>query len=266
MYLRCAVYDSPKKWKSWLSLAELWYNTSYHTALGCTPFKALYGYDTNSGISLSGLDSSTSEAALTVQDRVAQMANLKEHLQRAQNKMKVQADRHMSEREFQGRDQVLLKLQPYAQHSVVNRPFPKLAFKYFGPFRVLERVGKATYKLELPEGSMIHPVFLVSQLKPFTPDYSPVFADFKTLVDLSIQDLLPEAVLHRRLVKKGNCAVPQVLVKWTNMPETSATWEDWHVMKTRFPDAVAWGQSTAQAGGDVTPQEECVSADKEAGV
>jgi hypothetical protein len=71
MYLRCAVYDSPKKWKSWLSLAELWYNTSYHTALGCTPFKALHGYDTNSSISLSGLDSSTSEAALTVQDRAA---------------------------------------------------------------------------------------------------------------------------------------------------------------------------------------------------
>jgi hypothetical protein len=71
MYLRCVVYDSPKKWKSWLSLAELWYNTSYHTALGCTPFKALHGYDTNSSISLSGLDSSTSEAALTVQDRAA---------------------------------------------------------------------------------------------------------------------------------------------------------------------------------------------------
>jgi len=36
MYLRCAVQDSPKTWKSWLSLAELWYNSSFHTSLGCS--------------------------------------------------------------------------------------------------------------------------------------------------------------------------------------------------------------------------------------
>lgn len=33
-YLRCAVHDTPKKWKSWLALAEFWYNTSYHSSLG----------------------------------------------------------------------------------------------------------------------------------------------------------------------------------------------------------------------------------------
>ena len=45
MYLRCAVHDSPKKWCQWLSLAELWYNSTFHSALGCSPFKALYGYE-----------------------------------------------------------------------------------------------------------------------------------------------------------------------------------------------------------------------------
>jgi hypothetical protein len=45
MFLRCSVHNNPRKWKSWLPLAEFWYNTSFHTSLGCTPFKALYGYD-----------------------------------------------------------------------------------------------------------------------------------------------------------------------------------------------------------------------------
>jgi hypothetical protein len=49
IYLRCSVQDSPKSWKSWLSLAKLWYNSSFHSALGCSPFKALYGYEPNIG-------------------------------------------------------------------------------------------------------------------------------------------------------------------------------------------------------------------------
>lgn len=33
-YLRCAVHDSPARWKRWLPMAEFWYNSSYHTSLG----------------------------------------------------------------------------------------------------------------------------------------------------------------------------------------------------------------------------------------
>jgi hypothetical protein len=43
-YLRCMAFLEPKKWASWLSLAEWWYNSNYHTSLKCTPFEALYGY------------------------------------------------------------------------------------------------------------------------------------------------------------------------------------------------------------------------------
>ena len=47
MYLRCAVHNTPTLWKQWLPLAELWYNSSFHTSLGCSPFKALYGHEPN---------------------------------------------------------------------------------------------------------------------------------------------------------------------------------------------------------------------------
>jgi len=56
-------------------------------------------------------------------------------------------------------------------------------------------------------------------------------------------------VLARRLVKKGNRAIPQVLVKWTNLPDTSATWEDFYVVPTRFPSSLAWGQAIAAGVG-----------------
>lgn len=100
---------------------------------------------------------------------------------------------------------------------------------------------------------MIHPVFHVSQLKPFTPNYTPVFADFQEFPDLSTQALQPESILDRRLVKKGSKAVPQVLVKWTNLPASSATWEDWYVLKARYPSASACGQASAPGEGLVAP-------------
>jgi hypothetical protein len=42
-YLRCMIHSCPNKWSTWLPLAEFWYNTTYHSALGKSPFEVLYG-------------------------------------------------------------------------------------------------------------------------------------------------------------------------------------------------------------------------------
>ena len=44
-YLQCFVLDKPKKWWKWLGQAEYWYNTTFHGAIECLSFKALYGRD-----------------------------------------------------------------------------------------------------------------------------------------------------------------------------------------------------------------------------
>ena len=43
-YLRCVIGEQPKQWSRWLSLAEWWYSSTYHTSVQLTPFEALYGY------------------------------------------------------------------------------------------------------------------------------------------------------------------------------------------------------------------------------
>lgn len=80
----------------------------------------------------------------------------------AQNRMKVMADKKCSNLQFQVGEQVLLKLQPYTQTSIASRPYPKLSFKYFGPYKVLERIRDVAYRLELLPDSRIHSVFHVS--------------------------------------------------------------------------------------------------------
>jgi hypothetical protein len=43
-YLQCSVHSCPQKWALWLPLAEYWYNTTYHSALGKSPFEVLYNH------------------------------------------------------------------------------------------------------------------------------------------------------------------------------------------------------------------------------
>lgn len=42
MYLRCMTGHRPTDWVTWLPLAEWWYNTNHHSALGMSPYQALY--------------------------------------------------------------------------------------------------------------------------------------------------------------------------------------------------------------------------------
>jgi hypothetical protein len=42
-FLRCFVSACPKQWVKSLSLVEYWYNTSFHLAIGMSPFEAIYG-------------------------------------------------------------------------------------------------------------------------------------------------------------------------------------------------------------------------------
>ena len=98
-------------------------------------------------------------------ERSAVLALLRQYLLRVQQKMKDSADKKRSFREFKVGELVFLKLQPYIQNSVVVRSNQKLAVKYYGPYRILARVGRVAYRLELPDTSRIHPIIHVSQLK-----------------------------------------------------------------------------------------------------
>lgn len=40
--LRCFASENPRLWFRFLHLAEHWFNTSYHSAIGMTPFQVVY--------------------------------------------------------------------------------------------------------------------------------------------------------------------------------------------------------------------------------
>jgi hypothetical protein len=247
MYLRCAISDSPTQWKKWFPLAEFWYNSSYHSALKCSPFKALYGYE----LVFVAAPEVAKEGDQLVDEWLAERqdytALLKQKSASAQNRMKIQTDKKRTDREFQVGEFVLVKLQPYVQTIVVSRPCPKLALKYFGPFKIIRKIGLVAYKLELPPSSQIHPVFHVSQLKAFTPS-TLVYSELSQIMDLYGVDVKPMKILERRLVWRGNHPVVQVKVLWSHFADAVTTWEDYDVLKTRFPTDFDWYNQTPGEG------------------
>jgi hypothetical protein len=85
----------------------------------------------------------------------------------------------------------------------------KLAQKYCVSYLVLEKIRVVAYKLNLPTSTAIHSVFHVSQLKKHLSNHMTTPA----LPYLSKENpLQPQAILERRMVKKGNQAATQILV------------------------------------------------------
>lgn len=234
-YLRCMTFTKPKKWKSLLAYAEWWYNTSFHTTLGMTPYQALHGVPPPLLAESFLSPSLFTDARNKAEAKSVITAAIKSSLLKAQARMKHFADMNRTERVLTVGDMVYLKMQPYRHNSLGLHSSLKLHSKYYGPFRVLERIGSVAYKLLLPASSQIHPVFHVSQLKkhigpkvvpepglPLTDDNGNILSQ-------------PTAVLERRLIPRNNAPVVQWKVQWANLPPSAATWEDAAFISKVFP-------------------------------
>lgn len=110
--------------------------------------------------------------------------------------------------------------KPYIQSSLADRISQKLAFKFFGPYRILARVGSVAYRLKLPPSSLVHLVFHVSQLKKAVGARHTVTP---TLPPSSVFWSVPDRILQRRQVSKGKRFVQQGLIHWSNLPASLAT-------------------------------------------
>ncbi|XP_075666464.1 uncharacterized protein LOC142636214 [Castanea sativa] len=186
------------------------------------------------------LHGTTKVDSVDVQLRTRQqlLVLLKQNLEAAQERMKVNADKHLTEREFADGDWVYLRLLPYKKKSMKQKHLGKLAPRYYGPFQVLHRVGKVSYRLDLPPDSRIHPTFHVSCLKEKLGKHVVVVPSLPFVDAAGSLSLEPVTILKTKTHNLRSRTITQVLVQWQRESVDDAAWEDLYLPQQQYPHLV----------------------------
>lgn len=213
-----------------LPWAEFWYNTTYHPSTGMTPFQALNGC-LPPQISCYQIGTSlVHEVDQQLASRDEILEQLKINLHTARNHMQQIANSKRRDVQYKEGNLTFLKLQPYRQGTVFPQAHQKLSNCFYGLFQIEQKISPVAYKLNLPEGSGIHPMFHVSVLKrkienniTAAPELPPI-ADGEFVMEL-------ESILDSRWIKKGSRFIKESLVmelrdKFVNLNlETRLYWK-----------------------------------------
>ncbi|GJX26456.1 putative reverse transcriptase domain-containing protein [Tanacetum coccineum] len=138
---------------------------NYHASIKAVPYEALYDRKCRSPVCWAKVGKAQLTGLKLIQETTEKIILIKKRIQAAQDRQKSYTDLKRKPMEFEVEDRVMLKVSPWK--GVVRFYMRgKLNPRYVEPFKVLAKVGKVAYRLELPqEFSRVHHTFHVSNLK-----------------------------------------------------------------------------------------------------
>ncbi|KAA0032554.1 DNA/RNA polymerases superfamily protein [Cucumis melo var. makuwa] len=234
--LRACVLQLKGNWNTHLPLMEFAYNNSYQSSIGVAPYEALYGRPCRSPVCWNEVGERKLVGPELFQITTNNIKLIRENSRITQDRQKSYVNNRRRNLEFKVGDQVFLKLSSW--RGVIHfRRKGKLSPRYIGPYQIMERVGPAAYRLELPiELARIHDVFYVSMLRKYIPDPSHVLQEqpVELKEDLSYVEE-PVQILDKKEQVLGNKTIPFIKVLLRHHGVEEATWEPEYQMKKRYP-------------------------------
>ncbi|KAK6163921.1 hypothetical protein DH2020_000785 [Rehmannia glutinosa] len=111
----------------------------------------------------------------------------------------------------------------------------KLSPRYVGPYKILQRIGKLAYRLELPsQFARMHNVFHVSRLKKYRPNpEKPIQIQMENLSYTK----KPIQIIDRQVCQLRKREILMVKVVWQNHnQDEDATWEMEEHLCNQYPE------------------------------
>jgi hypothetical protein len=199
---------------------------------GCiTPFEALYGRRCITPLLWDGVGDRKLFGPYLIRDSEEKVKLISDRLKIAQSRQKSYADSKRKEVTYKVGDRAYLRVSPLRgikRFGVKG----KLAPRFIGPYKILERRGEVAYKLELPEGlSGVHDVFHVSQLKKCHAEMADIpLRDTVPLEAIQLDSDLTYEEKPVRILETSNRVTRSKIIKfckvlWSHHSEEEATWE-----------------------------------------
>jgi hypothetical protein len=183
------------------------------------PYEGLYGRQCRTPLFWSQTGESQVFGPEVLKDAEKQVQMVRESLKVAQSQQKIYADkRRRGTRRFKVKG--------------------KLAPRYVGPFKIVDRRGEVAYQLELPpQLSDVHDVFHVSQLKKYlrVPEEQPPMEELDLGGDLTYSER-PVKILDTAKRVTHNKVIKMCKVQWSHHTEDEATWEHEEEIRTDYPE------------------------------
>nr|GEX88762.1 reverse transcriptase domain-containing protein [Tanacetum cinerariifolium] len=227
-------------WKSFQkALAEFSYNNSYHTSIKTAPYEALYGRKCRSPVYWAEVGESQLTGLELIQETTEKIVLIKQRMQAAQDRQKNYADRKRKSMEFE------IGYRLCSRSHLGKGLYDSVSRAYVGPFKVLAKVGKVAYKLELPqELSRVHHTFHVSNLKKC---YS-VEPLVMPLEGIHIDDTLqfmeePVEIMKQEIKRLKRSRISLVKVRWNSRQGPEFIWEQVGESQLTGPELI---QETAE--------------------
>ncbi|GKA30782.1 putative reverse transcriptase domain-containing protein [Tanacetum coccineum] len=133
-------------------------------------------------------------------------------------------------------DYVLLKVSPWKGVVRFGKK-GKLAPRFVGPFKIIEKVGPVGYRLDLPEElDVVHDTFHVSNLKKCLADPTLQVPLDEIQVDAKLNFVEePVEILEREFKRLKRSRIAIVKVWWNSKRGPEFTWEREDQMKLKYP-------------------------------
>ena len=161
-YLRCFCSLRQTDWDKLLPAAEFAYNSAESEDLSLSPFEVDLGWKPKSAIDIAHKSSTPVESVETFRRFLhsgLQDARFAHQLAKASNS--AQSGQRYRPHEYTVSDQVWLYRELFRDAIAKAQRSRKLSARRFGPFRIIELVGKNALHLDLPSNVKLHPIINV---------------------------------------------------------------------------------------------------------
>lgn len=221
--LRFFVNERMDDWVRYLGEAEFVINNSPNSSTKKSPNEILYGFNLRTPLDnakhATGVPQNAPDKVAV--DRLIARGDAEDSAKHAAFHIARHYNRKHKDIEFRKGSMVFLRLG--VGYKLKGIPKQKIGMQRVGPFRVVDKIGRLAYKLELPDTWRIHPVISVAQLEPAPSDPFGRAVDPPPAIEVDGEEEFEiEAILESAI--RGRKKNLHYLVRWKGWGPEHDSW------------------------------------------